>query len=44
VLRVAPYHIHHILYEHVGLAQEFATPSDGGRWGDSTLALTLVEV
>jgi hypothetical protein len=28
----------------VGLAEEVAKPSDGGRWGESTLALTLVEV
>ncbi|MEA2582958.1 MAG: hypothetical protein QOF33_1043 [Thermomicrobiales bacterium] len=28
----------------VGIAEEVAKPSDGGRWGESTLALTLVEV
>jgi hypothetical protein len=28
----------------VGIAEEVTKPSDGGRWGDSTLALTLVEV
>lgn len=28
----------------VGLAEEVAKPSDGGRWGDSVLSLTLVEV
>ncbi|HEY7035082.1 MAG TPA: hypothetical protein VH482_27325 [Thermomicrobiales bacterium] len=28
----------------VGIAEEVAKPSDGGRWGESTVALTLVEV
>jgi hypothetical protein len=28
----------------VGIAEETPKPSDGGRWGESVLALTLVEV
>ena len=28
----------------VGIAEEVDKPSDAGRWGDSTIALTLVEV
>jgi hypothetical protein len=28
----------------VGIGEEVAKPADGGRWGESTLALTLVEV
>ena len=28
----------------VGIAEEVAKPADGGRWGEATLALTLVEV
>jgi hypothetical protein len=28
----------------VGIGEEVARPSDGGQWGESTLALTLVEV
>ena len=27
-----------------GIAEEIPKPADGGRWGESTLALTLVEV
>jgi hypothetical protein len=28
----------------VGIGEEVAKPSDGGQWGESTLALTLIEV
>ncbi|MGH2533188.1 MAG: hypothetical protein ACRDJW_12890 [Thermomicrobiales bacterium] len=26
-----------------GIAEEIGKPADGGRWGEATLALTLVE-